>query len=223
MKTRRAIRLSLIAALCALLGAATSVGVAWSFGRPARLTRAFRAQPSSVQGAMHDEPGRHVFHMTGMSWQIRYTRGGTTESRSQSTLQSGWPLLALRSECSLSFLKYNTFFVPEDGVSTDGHVRFTLDPTKNRSFNIESWREGIAVPECWRYTHPCLPVLPIWPGFAINTAIYATAWSVLLLAPSPLCRAARYRLRASRGLCPTCGYSLKGAPAGPCPECGARR
>jgi hypothetical protein len=58
------------------------------------------------------------------------------------------------------------------------------------------------------------------PGFALNTALYASAWYLLLFTPFPLFRAGRRRFRVSRGMCPACAYDLKGSPRGPCPECG---
>lgn len=50
------------------------------------------------------------------------------------------------------------------------------------------------------------------------------AWSALLLLLAyPLVYVSQLRQRWSRrrrGLCPGCGYSMKGSPSGACPECG---
>jgi hypothetical protein len=68
----------------------------------------------------------------------------------------------------------------------------------------------------------CLPLQPIWPGFAINTIFYAAMLWVVFTAPGAL----RRRRRRFRGLCIHCGYDLRGQPAPPdgssikCPECG---
>jgi hypothetical protein len=59
-----------------------------------------------------------------------------------------------------------------------------------------------------------LPLVPIWPGFAINTLCYAGILWLLFAAPFAL----RKRRRIKRGLCPTCAY-----PVGTnerCTECG---
>ena len=65
-----------------------------------------------------------------------------------------------------------------------------------------------------------LPLSPIWPGFAVNTAFYAAPlW--LLFAVMP--RAVRRHLRRRRGRCLKCGYDLRGDLAGGCPECGWNR
>jgi hypothetical protein len=51
-----------------------------------------------------------------------------------------------------------------------------------------------------------LPFRPIWPGFAINTVFYAAVLWMLFAAPFALRRWRRIR----RGLCPKCGYDLRG-------------
>ncbi|MCI0362376.1 MAG: hypothetical protein L0219_00750 [Phycisphaerales bacterium] len=60
-------------------------------------------------------------------------------------------------------------------------------------------------------------MLPIWPGFAINTIFYAAIlWGGWLLFAAP--GLVRRRRRIKRGLCPACAYPI-GASA-TCTECG---
>jgi hypothetical protein len=61
-----------------------------------------------------------------------------------------------------------------------------------------------------------LPSLPLWPGFAINTLFYAGILWLLFAAPFAL----RRRSRTKRGLCPSCGYDLRGCVSQTCAECG---
>lgn len=66
---------------------------------------------------------------------------------------------------------------------------------------------------------------PLWPGLAINAALYAV---LLWLLRIPLSWAAGLigrgvrRIRRRRGLCVGCGYDLRGrdSAGGVCPECG---
>ena len=68
-----------------------------------------------------------------------------------------------------------------------------------------------------------IPLLPLWPGFALNTIFFAAVlWLVFCAAPG----FARRRLRSRRGQCLHCGYDLRGQPSPQsgestkCPECG---
>lgn len=61
-----------------------------------------------------------------------------------------------------------------------------------------------------------LPLLPAWPGLAVNSALYGSAWWLLLFAPGAF---RRFR-RRSRGCCVACGYDLRGDYTAGCPECG---
>ncbi len=59
-----------------------------------------------------------------------------------------------------------------------------------------------------------LPLRPVWPGFALNTLLYATL--LWLLIPGPF--ALRRFLRVKRGLCPKCTYPM--GESSVCTECG---
>ena len=74
---------------------------------------------------------------------------------------------------------------------------------------------AVSDPMIWR-SGRVLPVLPIWPGFAINTAFYAVLLWMLWLSPFVVRRVIRHK----RGLCIKCGYDLRGAEHEVCPECG---
>ncbi len=82
-----------------------------------------------------------------------------------------------------------------------------------------SWSEGLAVPRRHSFVgrNPLVPL----PSFALDTALYATAWYLLIFTPLPLIRAGRRRFRVSRGMCGSCGYDLNASTNRPCPECGA--
>ena len=68
-------------------------------------------------------------------------------------------------------------------------------------------------------TYKALPLMPIPTGFAANTAFYAAAWGSIALGAV----GARRLHRSRRGRCPRCGYDLRGLPVPGCPECGRGR
>ncbi len=62
------------------------------------------------------------------------------------------------------------------------------------------------------------PVRPLWPGFALNTLLYAAiGWSIVRAFLSSLWFVIRHR-RSQRGLCVACKYPVRGLAV--CPECG---
>ncbi len=64
-----------------------------------------------------------------------------------------------------------------------------------------------------------LPIGILPRGFALNTAFYAASWWMLIFGLSR----ARAWNRRRRELCPRCAYSRAGLdPLTPCPECGTR-
>ncbi len=73
------------------------------------------------------------------------------------------------------------------------------------------WTNGQKRPES------VLPLVPLWPGFAGNVAVFGLGW--LLSIRTVKC--ARRRIRERAGRCPTCRYDLNGLTGGVCPECGS--
>ncbi len=59
-----------------------------------------------------------------------------------------------------------------------------------------------------------LPIVPVWPGFAINTVFYAAILWLLFAAPGW----ARRRIRVARRQCPACAYPIGSSDV--CTECG---
>ncbi len=63
-----------------------------------------------------------------------------------------------------------------------------------------------------------VPIRPIWPGFLINTVLYAMLLSTLVGGPVRLFRTVRTERRLKRGLCPACAYPIGSSLV--CTECG---
>ena len=76
---------------------------------------------------------------------------------------------------------------------------------------------GIQLPRDRDYQPRALPLMPLWPGFAINVLLYGSLWLGLLW----LARGMRRWRRVRRNRCTHCGYPRTGLPAdSKCPECG---
>ncbi len=118
----------------------------------------------------------------------------------------GWPLLSMWSE----YFTHGNQTI-EELRSNPGSLTYTTLPYR-----------GIALKTGTRQTFPIERVLPlgmIWPGFAVNTLLYAGVLWLLVPGPFALRRFVRHR----RGLCLACGYDLTHGEHAACPECGWRR
>ena len=106
----------------------------------------------------------------------------------------GWPLLSLKYE-----------------KHWHGAVPYPAN------WGIELWRHRSAA---WSsFAVVTLPLRPLWPGFSINTLLYAAIVWVLWSSPFT----ARRMIRRKRGHCIKCGYDLRESKDSGCPECGWRR
>lgn len=107
---------------------------------------------------------------------------------------SGFPMLCMTGRYEIS-------------LTSDEVNYFTLiDPSSNLS-------KGSLRPR-W-----LIPLRPVWPGFIVNTVIYAVLLWLLTLAPFT----ARRMIRHKQGRCIKCGYDLRGTEHDVCPECGWER
>jgi hypothetical protein len=108
----------------------------------------------------------------------------------------GWPLPALWSAVEVD--------IAAGGYRTLAGIRVT-----------DSWPGFGARP--WKRDPPVtLPTRPRWPGFLLDSTLFAAAWWLLGAIP----RRVRGALRRRRGRCPRCAYDLRGLLTPTCPECG---
>jgi hypothetical protein len=216
---KRATPLGLLAraAACITAGALITVAIAWaaqlwapapsSLTIPMQRTGWSRIVPEGWPRA----PRGIEFSTT---WGVRrwIERGDQWSSRDTLyellTERAGWPYPALRTQLQRS----GTPPSPYDADFAAAGIPRPPPPGPYTGAGIwrKSWRDPSG--EGRRR----LAVLSDWPGFAIDTAIFAGALGALWLAATAL----RRRLRRARHRCPTCGYDLKGAPSPTCPECG---
>ncbi len=110
-------------------------------------------------------------------------------------VRHGWPVRALAR------------FEAEE-FSTAGRVHLDLGLI----------RLGLTLPDRWSVIRGKignrLPLVPLWPGFAINTIFYGTLAFAAMAGATALRRRRRFR----RGLCVQCAYPCTGGDL--CPECG---
>jgi hypothetical protein len=206
--------------LCLLLGAVTTLALAWGCAAlmdPQRTypqfdhrlradgitevrvthrrfghTRINRAQCAELQ--LDDETGDIVM--------ARWHSDGAESSASQ----AGWPLRAFRctNDADVSIFTRNSFM----GIGRSG-----LNPVPD-GWLLPPFSGGAAVPGRWR----AVPLRPMWLGLAGDVFILGAMWLVAIVGVS----AWRRRRRRVRGCCPWCGYDVRssGREGALCPECG---
>jgi hypothetical protein len=152
------------------------------------------------------QPGRSVI----MCW-WDYEQSGRTSALADGpvlltahTFVSGFPFRAMKSSCLDALIRSSqrlSHTSAGSGIPVPAFVPI-------RSFagtRSASRLHGDAV---------AFPLIPVWSGFALNTAFYAALAFLLWCTPGFIKRTRRRR----RGQCLTCGYDLNGMTT--CPECG---
>jgi hypothetical protein len=113
---------------------------------------------------------------------------------------AGWPLPALRGRVAPEL-----FTTVQQTQFRDGMLRLPNPKLK------------IPIGDGPPLTGHFIPLIPLWPGFLIDTLFYSAAWWSTLAALSAL----RRTMRRRRNHCPHCNYDLHATPRDkPCPECG---
>ena len=184
----------LIIAVFLLLGAVVNVAVAWGFGEwPGRAVGG--AVPSRLPSDAGWPRAVPPDWPQPTSWTTAWGVGGTlatffvSDQRgfySQLIGQWGWPLRCLESEVHSSRQQIG-------GPTTPGALRRLKPIAPANGF---------------------LLMRPIWPGFALNTLLYAAILWLLIASPFVL----RRFLRVRGGLCPKCAYPM--GESAVCTECG---
>jgi len=185
--------------LCLLLGAITTVAVAWGL--------AWQANHGGGGRAAYLEPWWRS--TSPVACQNEYRSGaidfGSTIGVELATLHGGatinqrMPFAALRTRAGF----------PRHAVEGSLWYQNGVLVAQNPSWGFQPW---ISAPRAF-------PLRPIWPGFTIDTLFYAAIWFGVCFGFASAKRA----IRRKRGRCPRCGYDLRGQLAQGCPECGWRR
>lgn len=216
--------------LCLVLGAATTVALAWTLAisRPlpredSRLLSLDRAGDTWMDfGRMG--PGWRTMTLYGMpgvteeglalstplpAW-IDTRCDGLLEQRAITTVGAGWPMIALHARRS---------GIGHDEPRPGSNAWHTgMGP---QWVEWRAWDGALVTPTAETATENASQILPIGVhplGFVIDVAFWSLLWSLPFVVAS-LRRAARRR----RGQCARCGYDLRGGDSDDCPECGLHR
>ncbi len=213
-------------AIFLLAGAVVNVAVAWGILWKKDWTTVWPAQrqdgdvwhwPRDVPTHWPDMAETFLrvegFGVLGLSYHARRRSDAGRERFGLATFRAGWPMLGLAWENWQETLSPNwpMTFPP-------GRPRFI---GRSDGHPAQSWWVwGIPVELSTLYgavgtrMRNHLPIRPSWPGFAINTLLFAT----LLWLFSTGLLALRRLIRQSRGLCPKCAYPMGESVV--CTECG---
>ncbi|GEM_PF-1686215 len=229
----------LIVAIFLLAGAVVNVAVAWALA--ASFTQGVRSNPPITEefsqllsriptdeaGEMwvpHDRPGMYWDHDNNVmiertparfsgigirqecKWARRRTdRGGVNQDLYHDltvwSFRAGFPMLSLHGDTA--------------------NVQGQRGPSgrwgqrgPSGQWGQFKWRRGVWITERAGAFPYAIPFYAVWPGFLVNTLLYALVLWLLWGGPFRL----RRFIRVRRGLCPKCAYPM-GESAG-CTECG---
>lgn len=201
-------------AICLFLGIITTVAVAW--GCWMNVNPRAGTMIGSLRWAKSDSWSFWVFHQNGATLVQRISQRAdwmALESKYVPPRQlPQWS--AVRRKPSADELQF-TGSIVEDAR---GWPLLSLYSESRVPPQIMSMPNNTAIVLQQPFEKGSLPNRMIWFGFLTDSAIYAAAWSLLVIAPVLVNR----DLRRHRGACAACGYDLRFTPhSTKCPECGA--
>jgi len=215
-------RLILRIGLCLFLGAITTVAVAWGlpFIMPQNISD---ATPTSESGSFakrimksHNwNRGGAIIRSTYVGWYVTEVVGSLADDFQRVNSHPNVPADAT----NIRLYPEHQFGYVESGLPLkcfEGSIHRRFDTTRE---TVESdW--AICVESQNSRIEGAIPLKPRLIPFAINTAFYGL---LAMLSTLVITRIGRSRWRKKHGLCPSCGYDLRGRPDAGCPECGWRR
>ena len=194
--------------LFVLLGAIVNIAVAWG------CQLKFESSPPLPVDTEHQFRGWEIWTWNALGAQeIGNVMGGSSSEEYIASLER-W------EAPTWSRLRQLPIYERLDPVVLQGDRAFGL-PALSVWYGLDTKRALGTSLVLSREVTGCLPyrnlaVTPLWPGFAINTIFYAAILWFLTLGPF----FARRIIRRKRGLCPNCGYDLRGTAQMICSECG---
>ncbi len=226
--TRRALCKRL--AVCLVLGAVTTVAVAWGFALRGPNSRSKPTQvaygPIKSEGGKSITPNERIWNggrirtlpAAAMSTTPGY-RSKYVQDRPFESFSHGWGLDydAFRARAD----RPDTVWVIEHAYGWPmPALWFVSEQLKSKTAHIG----GIKLPKRWignrgkynAFETRALPWRPVWAGFGLNTLFFGSIFAPLVFGSSIW----RERRRRGCGRCPKCSYDLLGDLDAGCPECG---
>ncbi len=213
----------LVIAVFLVAGAVVNVAVAWGFALIPRSILHVYAHYTAEESIWHLAPpawgeAERVlsdrFDPFGMTWILLSAAAPMSSTElvgfSFRQISTGWPSRSL----TMYTLSAGHLDERDDGLfiwwSHDLHGGWIVASDPDLTFDSLGPEDTKSPAIISPFRSRWLPILPVWPGFAVNTLFYAA----ILWLPFVLRRWVRVR----RGLCPKCAYPMGDSAV--CSECG---
>ena len=219
------------------LGITATVVVAWKFSREAIYQRT--QAPTRTWNAVQSGNSYWVYHVRrGTGW-FQIDSNYSSQDLPDSDLITvdrrlrapAWSkvAMALSDDPDSIMDKQGTYFSWRDTASGWPMLAMRFRERTARKTELVGTQHRTKTTVTVQYGHPIwyqfglhniLPLRPMWPGFVVNTIVFAIIAYLMLALVGGGIAMLRVSQRQRKGLCSTCGYDLAGLTGGRCPECG---